>query len=65
MEATFVRSLYGQQGLGHLGVFGKSAQVDDPEQDCVESRPADGYKHGTSNSAEVNDTPTQYCSLMS
>jgi hypothetical protein len=43
MEATFVRSLFGQQGLGHLGIPGNSAQLDDSEQDCVESRPVDDY----------------------
>jgi hypothetical protein len=55
MEATFVRSLFGQQGLGHLGVYGNSAQNDDPEQDCVESRPADGCGCGRSNPAELSE----------
>lgn len=64
MEATFVRSLYSQQGLGHLGVYGNSAQIDDSEQDCVESRPVDAYGCCTSNPTEVNNTPTQRRSLM-
>lgn len=50
MEATFVRSLYGQQGLGHLGVHGNSVQIDD---DCVESRPVDAYGCCTSHPTEL------------
>lgn len=61
MEATFVRSLYGQQGLGHLGVHGNSVQIDD---DCVESRPVDAYGCCTSHPTEVNNAPNLYRSLM-
>nr|XP_024357696.1 uncharacterized protein LOC112273309 isoform X1 [Physcomitrium patens]PNR32892.1 hypothetical protein PHYPA_024835 [Physcomitrium patens] len=53
MEATFVRSLYNQQGLGHLGIHGNSAQIDDSEQDCVESRPVDAYGCCTSHPTEL------------
>ncbi|KAG0582553.1 hypothetical protein KC19_3G068800 [Ceratodon purpureus] len=53
MEATFVKSLYSQQGLGHLGVYGNSAQIDDSEQDCVESRPVDAYGCCTSHPTEL------------